>query len=136
MATTKCLLAVGNLENIVANGLIMDNGSNPDRLIHGTSLGSENFKVQVLNIEANHESEQLPIPSGDEMTLLSHALKSFIAWPKSLVIYEKEVKMLHIILDEHVIQIQKKHEHFFFQLLKKNSLDSHKYIHNLDMFQV
>lgn len=86
----KCLLAIGNLENIVANGYVIDTGS--DR-IHGILLGSENVRVHVSDIEPDHLEDELPIPVNDEMYLVTHAVKSMVAWPKSLVIYEDDVSI-------------------------------------------
>ena len=73
--------------NVVAIGQIVAT----EGLIHGRQLGEGNVRVVVNN--CIDENAHLPIPVGDELIFVKDAVKSFVAWPKHLVIVsDDEVK--------------------------------------------
>lgn len=83
------MLAIGNIDNIVASGILMID-ENPNPMMHTRRLDAENVRVAVMFVEDKHMNDPLPIPVDDEMVILSDAIKSIVAWPKRLVIPDDE----------------------------------------------
>ena len=59
-----------------------------DACIHGTPLGELNYRGSINEVDPKYINEPLPIPVGDKMTMVGHAISLHIAWPKVLVIAE------------------------------------------------
>ena len=68
--------------------MIADDTPNP--LIHGRSLGPDYYRVSLLFVEEEHMNDYLSIPDGDELLILSDAIKAIVAWPKNLVLLQDE----------------------------------------------
>lgn len=83
-----CLLAIGNIENIVASGIVIYDET-PNPTIHSVPLRDDCYKVSVLFVEQIHMNDPLPIPIKDELLILAHALKSIVEWPKRLVLLQE-----------------------------------------------
>ena len=60
----------------------------PNTHIHGMPPGEMNYGVAVTEADPKYTTEPLPIPVGDEMTIVAHAIGSQVAWPKNLVIFD------------------------------------------------
>ena len=59
-----------------------------DACIHGTPLGELNYRGSINEVDPKYINEPLPIPVGDKMTMVGHAISLHVAWPKVLVIAE------------------------------------------------
>jgi len=79
----SCDLAieVNGITIVVARGRVY-NINCDNQVLHGQSLGSDNFKVSI--IEPMNINAYLPYPT-DEMTTIGDVADSFIAWPIGLV---------------------------------------------------
>lgn len=86
-----CKLAVGSVDNIVAHATIMESGDDPEAVIHGRPLGDDNRRVSVYY--AIDEKAKVPFPVEDEIVTVKHAMGSWVAWPKDLIILPNEVKV-------------------------------------------
>lgn len=76
-------LAVGNTNNIVAKGVMLEN-NDPNMIVHVVPLAVVDIHVAV-NIAIKRDAF-LPRPVGDGLVLVSHAIRSHVAWPKQFVI--------------------------------------------------
>ena len=80
----KCQLTVGSMKNIVAVGYVEDVYS---ITVHGILLGDDNYHVAVEFTFV--EGAPLPILNEDiSATLVVLVIGSFVAWPKSLVLFD------------------------------------------------
>lgn len=86
-----CKLVVGSVDNIVAHATIMESGDDPEAVIHGRPLGDDNRRVSVYY--AIDEKAKVPFPVEDEIVTVKHAMGSWVAWPKDLIILPNEVKV-------------------------------------------
>ncbi|KAJ9544438.1 hypothetical protein OSB04_024145 [Centaurea solstitialis] len=82
----KCKLAYPDLRNIVAHGTIIYSSSRQN--VHGVSLQADCYKVSID--KTIKPAAFLPIQSREHKTV-EEAYKSFVAWPKSLVIPDSKV---------------------------------------------
>ncbi|KAJ9552604.1 hypothetical protein OSB04_016649 [Centaurea solstitialis] len=82
----KCKLAYPDLRNIVAHGTIIYSSSQQN--VHGVSLQADCYKVSID--KTIKPAAFLPIQSREHKTV-EEAYKSFVAWPKSLVIPDSKV---------------------------------------------
>ncbi|KAL6183867.1 hypothetical protein ACLB2K_045277 [Fragaria x ananassa] len=83
-----CKLVVGSMDNIVAHATIMESGDDPKAVIHGRPLGDDNRCVSVYY--AIDEKAKVPFPVEDEIVTVKHAMGSWVAWPKDLIILPNE----------------------------------------------
>ncbi|KAL6185455.1 hypothetical protein ACLB2K_041588 [Fragaria x ananassa] len=86
-----CKLVVGSVDNIVAHATIMETGDDPEAVIHGRPLGDDNRHVSVYY--AIDEKAKVPFPVENEIVTVKHAMGSWVAWPKDLIILPNEVKV-------------------------------------------
>ena len=57
--------------------------------VHGKNLAPGNYRVAVD--KCLDKNAKLPVSVGDEMTLVVHAVNSYVAWPSHLIItYDRE----------------------------------------------
>ncbi|XP_062103636.1 uncharacterized protein LOC133814725 [Humulus lupulus] len=87
----KCKLYIGQGGDVVALGQVVATKGN----VHGKSLAPGNYRVVVDRCLDG--SAKLPVSVGDEMTLVVHAVNSYVAWPSHLIItydHEQEPKRL------------------------------------------
>ncbi|XP_061988645.1 uncharacterized protein LOC133712759 [Rosa rugosa] len=80
-----CKLAIDSLDNIVAEGTIIEvDVESSKQTIHGVPLVEENVRVSITkSIVAN---ALLPIPIKDEILFVRDAIGTCIAWPRDWVI--------------------------------------------------
>ncbi|KAL6218726.1 hypothetical protein ACLB2K_011935 [Fragaria x ananassa] len=83
-----CKLAVGSVDNIVAHATIMESDDDPKAVIHGRPSGDDNRRVSVYY--AIDEKAKVPFPVEDEIVIVKHAIGSWVAWPKDLIILPNE----------------------------------------------
>ncbi|KAL6199636.1 hypothetical protein ACLB2K_029419 [Fragaria x ananassa] len=83
-----CKLAVGSVDNIVAHATIMESGDDLEAVIHGRPLGDDNRRVSVYY--AIDEKVKVSFPVEDEIVTVKHAMGSWVAWPKDLIILPNE----------------------------------------------
>ncbi|WOG82001.1 hypothetical protein DCAR_0101160 [Daucus carota subsp. sativus] len=86
MLSQKCELAVDNIENKVAFGVIFKDGTRFSNKIHGVDMMPGCVWVSVdgcINPKA-----LLPIPVPGEMETLIQAIGSHVAWPDEFIIYQ------------------------------------------------
>ena len=80
----KCKLVVGLIDNIIAGGYVEETNS---LTLHETPLGELNYRV-AIEIAFN-DNAPLPLPNEDiDASLVGHVIRSFVAWPKFLVIFD------------------------------------------------
>lgn len=81
----KCKLYIEQGGDVVALGRVVATKGN----VHGKSLAPGNYRVVVDRCLDG--SAKLPVSVGDEMTLVVHAVNSYVAWPSHLIItYDHE----------------------------------------------
>ncbi|KAI8534264.1 hypothetical protein RHMOL_Rhmol10G0076600 [Rhododendron molle] len=89
MKGKKCKLAVGSLNNVVADGTVYKS-SGPNERIHTVPLGEGNLRVLIDSVKVGHAN--LPIPIPEVAATVEEALGCFVAWPKSHILFAPEVK--------------------------------------------
>ena len=82
-------MAVGNIENVVAIGNIIDELGGPESLVHGIPVGVDNLRVHISI--AIKEHAKLPILVRDDLVIVGDAKGSIVAWPKALIIWPNQV---------------------------------------------
>ncbi|KAM6570662.1 hypothetical protein CsatB_018647 [Cannabis sativa] len=82
--TQKCKLLGKKDGDVVAVGEVIAKQGN----IHGKPLGKGNYCV-VVN-ECLDKNAEIPIPNGNEKTLVAHVVNSSVAWPSHLIIHGDE----------------------------------------------
>ncbi|KAL6180693.1 hypothetical protein ACLB2K_047353 [Fragaria x ananassa] len=83
-----CKLVLGSVDNIVAHATIMESGDDPEVVIHERPLGDDNRRVSVYY--AIDEKAKVPFPVEDEIVTVKHAMGSWVASPKDLIILPNE----------------------------------------------
>ncbi|XP_062100387.1 uncharacterized protein LOC133806284 [Humulus lupulus] len=76
----KCKLYIEQGGDVVALGRVVATKGN----VHGKSLAPGNYRVVVDRCLDG--SAKLPVSVGDEMTLVVHAVNSYVAWSSHLII--------------------------------------------------
>lgn len=82
---------MGSVDNIVAHATIIESGDDLKAVIHGRPLGNDNRRISVYY--AIDEKAKVPFPVEDEIVTVKHAMGSWVAWPKDLIILPNEVKV-------------------------------------------
>ncbi|KAI8523445.1 hypothetical protein RHMOL_Rhmol13G0074100 [Rhododendron molle] len=91
----KCKLAVGSLNNVVADGTVYKS-SGPNERIHTVPLGEGNLRVLIDSVKVGHAN--LPIPIPEVAATVEEALGCFVAWPKSHILFAPESKQCRLAL--------------------------------------
>lgn len=83
-----CRLAVGSINNIVANGTMFEKVG-PNELLHTTPLGEANMRVSIDVVKVREAL--LPIPIPGEAATVGEAVGCHVAWPTNLILFAPEV---------------------------------------------
>ncbi|KAL8099890.1 hypothetical protein AgCh_032225 [Apium graveolens] len=92
-----CRLDVGSLSNIVACATI-DEVRVPEgheKTIHGVSLGEKNARVSITKVIQG--DAKIPFPIGDEILTVQEAMRTFIAWPRNMIIAGNNSSTSHVL---------------------------------------
>ena len=84
---TRCnllLRLVGDVPVQAASGMAYP--CNEGDILHGTPMERGNTKVNIDNVHDLFKSIPLPFSPNDEVTLLGHAIGTFIQWPKKDIV--------------------------------------------------
>ncbi|KAH7838044.1 hypothetical protein Vadar_021409 [Vaccinium darrowii] len=83
-----CRLAVGSINNIVANGTMFEKVG-PNELLHTTPLGEDNMRVSIDVVKIREAL--LPIPIPGEAVTVGEAVGCHVAWPRNLILFAPQV---------------------------------------------
>ena len=94
MACNLLLRLVGDVPVQAASGMAYP--CNEGDIQHGTPMEQGNTKVTVDNVHDLFKSIPLPFPPNDEVTMLGHAVGTFIQWPKKdIVLIDRPPPSVH-----------------------------------------
>lgn len=81
----SCELAVDNIENKVAFGVVFDEGDGKSKSVHGVPLQPGCLRVSV---DGSIKPDALvPVPIDGEIEKVHQAVGSHLAWPHDLIIF-------------------------------------------------
>ncbi|KAL6189146.1 hypothetical protein ACLB2K_040536 [Fragaria x ananassa] len=81
----RCNLVIGSLDNIVAEGTIVQVGvDSSSQTFHGVPLPAENIRVSVTKCLV--DNALLPVPVKNDILFVRDAIGTCVAWPKDWVI--------------------------------------------------
>ncbi|XP_074374273.1 uncharacterized protein LOC141714667 [Apium graveolens] len=106
----KYEMAVENIDNKVAFGVVFDDGDGMSRSVHGVPLEPGFVRVGVDG--SIQDDALVPVPVVGEIETVQQAIDSHLAWPKDMIIYTSTTGSEKKKNARNVIEVQRMHNAF------------------------